>query len=83
VFSKIEPSSQWGWSELLTNKANYLLEVLIWQNANMGAKKSKWTKKPEPFIPEFMKPKAKSEITKEATSFSTEEISLILAQPRG
>ena len=75
----MQPATQWGWSEVLQNKANYLLEVIAWQNANEGVKKSKQTPKPEPFVPEFMKDRS---INNDAVKYETEDIKAILSMPR-
>ena len=83
MHSAIQPSNTWGWKEILLNKANYLLEVIIWQNSNEGVKKSKRTRKPEPFMPDFMKPKEKNPINNESVAQDTETIKDLLAQPRG
>lgn len=83
VFTKIEPSAQWGWSELLANKANYLLEVLAWQKTKDATKKSP-RHRPKPFVPDFMKPKgAEAEINNGAESHTTDEIDKMLNGTRG
>lgn len=77
----MSPPNQWGWRDVLANKANNLLEQIIWQNSNMGVKKSKQTAKPQPFIPDFMR--QPGELSKEAEVHTTDDIRDILAQPRG
>lgn len=63
---------------------NYLLEVVVWQNANMGKKKSKQSKKPEPFIPDFMtKPAKKGGINDGVESHTTDQIEAMLRGGRG
>jgi hypothetical protein len=79
VFSAIQPANQWGWMEILLNKANYLLEVLVWQNANEGVKRSKQSQKPQPFIPDFLKDRTMS---KDAAKLDATEIAEILKKPR-
>lgn len=79
VYSALYPANKWGWSEVLLNKANYMLEVLAWQNANEGVKKSKQTDKPKLYIPEFMRDKSN---LKEVEIHDTSEIRNILSQPR-
>ena len=54
TFCAIQPANQWGWSEMLANKANYILEVLAWQNTKDGHKKRP-TNKPKMFVPDFIK----------------------------
>lgn len=74
----MSPANQWGWAEVLANKTNYLLEILIWQNANMGKKKSKQTKKPEPFIPDFMDKPKKGGISEGVEAHSVDQIKAML-----
>lgn len=81
VYSVIDPANQWGWDEILSNKANYLLELLVWQKSNEGLKKSKQTKQPEPFLPDFIK--KKMPINKGIQSHSVNEVQSILDLPRG
>lgn len=79
VFLAIEPSNQWGWSEVLLNKIEYALQVLQWQNTNEGVKKSKQTERPTPFKPDFIKEKASdSDIERN----DTDAIRAILDKPR-
>lgn len=80
LFTVLQPANQWGWSEALINKSNYLLEILAWQNANQGVKKSKQTAKPELFIPEFMRGSIGKETDIE--KHTTDEIRDILSMPR-
>lgn len=54
VYRRIEPGNAWGWQEVLLNKIEYAAQVLAWQNANMGKKKSEQSEKPELFRPPFM-----------------------------
>jgi hypothetical protein len=79
VFVALAPSNQWGWSEMLLNKANYALEVLAWQNANEGKKQHEQTEKPVPFEPDFMKTKTTDP---ELASYDIEEMKELLARPR-
>lgn len=79
VFSALYPANKWGWSEVLQNKANYLLEVLAWQKANEGVKQSKQTEKPKLFMPDFMKEKV---VQKDIEIHTTEDIREILNRPR-
>lgn len=79
LFTVINPAVQWGWREVLANRANYLLEVLIWQNANEGVKKHKQTAKPPPFVPDFMKG---VEVAPDAEKHTVDDIKAILAKPR-
>jgi hypothetical protein len=79
VFTALEPANQWSWQEVLANKANYLLEILAWQNANEGVKQSKQTAKPEPFTPDFMKPNTAAA---DAEQHTVDDIKAILAAPR-
>lgn len=83
VFTKIEPSNQWGWSEVLANKANYFLETLVWQNSKDAQKKVP-KHIPKPFIPEFLKKQANhSKINSGSQAHTTDGIRSILSQPRG
>lgn len=85
VFTSINPSAQWGWSEVFANKTNHLLELLLWQNAYDPKKKSQHkANRPKPFIPEFMKPEQPpSEISKEAETMTVDDVKSWLATPRG
>ncbi len=82
IFRALQPANNWGWEEVLLNKANYLLDVLVWQQSNKGVKKTKQTKKPELFKPEFMKDESQLVAKKELTSYETTEIDSILSKPR-
>lgn len=66
---------------MLLNKAANLLDIIVWQNSNIGVKKSKQTRRPEPFMPEFMKQPIQKD--KEIEVHTTTDIRDILNQPRG
>jgi len=87
VFTALNPSAQWGWSEIFANKTNYLLELLLWQNATPGTKgklAAHKRKQPKPFIPDFMKPKNQpSEISKEADTMTVDDVKSWLKVKRG
>jgi len=87
TYAAVNPASQWGWDEVLANKTNYLLEVLIWQNGTphkKGALERHKRNKPKPFIPEFMKsPAPPAEINKEAETMTVDDIKSWLSNPRG
>lgn len=83
LFKKFEPANNWQWQDVLLNKANTLLDIIVWQNANQGVKKSKQSKKPDPFIPEFLKHFThQHKVNKDIVSLDTREIDNILAMPR-
>lgn len=90
VITTINPQSQWGWSEVLANKANFLLETIIWQNSTPSdpKKKSEIAKhkreQPKPWIPDFMKePHKPSPINDGSVALEVDEVQRILAQARG
>lgn len=74
------PENEWGWNELLTNKTNHLLEVLLWSKTE-GATKRPPVGYPELWLPDFMekfKPKKESE----SEAHDLDEIKAILSRPR-
>jgi hypothetical protein len=79
LFTIINPAVQWGWREVLQNKANHQLDVLIWQNANEGVKKHKQSAYPQPFVPEFMRG---LQSAPDAEKHTVDDIKAILAKPR-
>jgi hypothetical protein len=87
VYTALDPSAQWGWSEIFANKTNYLLELLVWQNGTPSTKgklAAHKRKQPKPFMPDFMKPKQSSEISKEADDTMTvDDVKSWLSVPRG
>jgi hypothetical protein len=87
VFSAINPGAQWGWSEIFANDSNYLLKLIVWQNAtpqNKAALARHKNDKPKPFIPEFIQPKQQSaDISKNANKMSVDDVKSWLSVPRG
>ena len=87
VYAAITPAAQWGWMETLTNKSNYLLELLAWQNAtpNTKAKRARHMRdKPHLFVPPFLRELLpQSEINKGSVKRTVDDIKSILALPRG
>lgn len=77
VFTAISPANQWGWSEVLTNKMTYLLELLVWMKTKDAQKKLP-QHKPTPFVPEFMG----GDVAKDSEAHEVEDIKAILAKPR-
>lgn len=78
------PAAQWTWREVLANRTNYLLELLIWQNGYNPKKKAEHlAAKPKPFVPEFMAAaEREARRDKEIEPHTVEDIKAILARPR-
>lgn len=79
VYRKIKPDNNWGWSEMLLNKANYLLELILWSRTEDATKKHPQFK-PTPFVPPFSEKSEKKK--KEYDARSLDEIKDILTKPR-
>lgn len=71
----------------MLNKANYMLEVLAWQNATPHKKSqlaAHKAKRPKPFVPDFMKGDQSQEgINAESEKHTVEDVQAILELPRG
>lgn len=63
---------------MLLNNVQYMLEILAWQNANEGLKKSKQSPRPQPYVPEFMGGNA----GKDAEQHDIDDIKNLLSLPR-
>lgn len=74
-----DPAGEWGWQEIMLNKSNYLLEVLLWTKSKDAQKKTP-SNAPKPFIPEFIK-KIEREQKQEMT-MTIDDVKDILARPR-
>lgn len=81
VFAQVAPATQWGWSEILANKANYLLETLAWMKTKDATKKFP-QHKPKPFVPDFMPSSPEGEMNRDVEAHTIDEIREILAKPR-
>lgn len=70
---------------MFANRTNYLLEMLLWQNAYDPKKKARHqANKPKPFIPPFLKPpKDETGINKGVQTHTVDDIKSLLALPRG
>ena len=84
VFISIQPANQWGFSEIFANRTNFLLETLLWQNSYDPKKKVEHkSKKPKPFVPDFLKQLSKtSAINDGSEKHTTDDIRSILLKPR-
>lgn len=85
VFKKIQPATEWGYSEIFQNKMIFLLETLIWQNSFDPKKKAQHTaQKPKLYVPPFMKKAMGDEgIKKDTVAADVDTIKELLARPRG
>lgn len=82
MFAKIQPATQWGWSEILANKANYLLETLVWMKTKDATRKPPQNR-PKPYMPDFMpQPKGEDQVAEGTEAHTTDDIKEILARPR-
>jgi len=86
VFRKLEPATEWGYTEIFQNKMVWLLETLVWQNST-PSKKAEQARhkllKPELYTPSFMKKsKPKEGIAKDTVAADVETIKAILDRPR-
>lgn len=82
TFCKIEPANQWGWREILLNKANYTLELLAWQNTQDATKKPP-RNIPKPFIPDFMRNVDKTRtMSKDSVALDVDDMREFLSRPR-
>lgn len=87
VFKAVNPAVQWGWLENFANQTNYLLEMLVWQNATPPTKAKLAAHKrlkPKPFVPDFLKPEVEaSELNNGSEKHTVDDIRNILSMPRG
>ena len=74
----MQPASQWGWNEVLLNKTNYLLDMLVWMKTK-DAQKKQPQHKPKPFIPDFM---PGGQVAKESQAMDIDELKAILSAAR-
>lgn len=87
VYLAIDPSAQWGWMESFANRANYLLELKLWQDTPVkkGQLAAHNAKKPKPYVPDFMKQPIAAEdgINKDTETMPVDDVKSWLAVPRG
>lgn len=87
TYSAIDPAMQWGWSEILANKTNYLLETIIWQNATpqtKGKVAAHKAKQPKPFVPDFLKKAVQKSSSKgSGTDMTVDDVKSWLNNKRG
>lgn len=86
TFGAINPAAQWGWLESFANRANYLLELKLWQDTPIkkGQKDMHNRRKPKPYVPDFMRNKEQeAAINKGSEKRTVSDIKSILALPRG
>lgn len=74
----LQPAGQWGWQEVLLNKAVYFLEVLAWSKTKDAQKKNP-SNPPKPFTPDFMVIKKEKQ---ESEALDIDELKKLLAKPR-
>jgi len=83
----VNPVAQWGWSEIFANKTNYLLELLVWQNATPNTKgkmAAHKRKQPKPFMPDFMKAiQPPAAINEGADTMTVDDVKSWLSVTRG
>lgn len=84
VYTAINPAAQWGWLESFANQTNYLLELKLWQDTQVkkGGKAMHERLRPKPFVPDFMKSKEPSPISKGAQVMTVDDTKGWLALPR-
>lgn len=80
---RIQPANLWGWDEILANRTNYLLDVLVWQNSKDAQKKHP-VNQPKPFSPPFFNlDKVKREVqNREKVVMSSDKMRDLLNRPR-
>ena len=76
MLKAMEPSNEWGWGEILANKTNHLLEVLIWSKTK-DAMRENPLNYPKPFVPPFMENKRKDQV-----AMPIEDLEAYLTKPR-
>ena len=79
VYAKLDPATQWGWQELLLNKAANALEFLAWTKTKDATKKAPQDR-PKPFMPDFI-PQPK-DVAEGLESHTVDDIREILAKAR-
>ena len=86
MFAKVQPPTQWGWTETLLNKAVFYLETLAWQNATPSEKGKRAhhnTLRPKLFVPDFMPQlNAGNNIAKDTAAADVDTIKDLLSRPR-
>lgn len=78
---KLQPANTWGWSEMLLNKAAYLLELIAWQNTDDAAK-GRSESAPKMYTPPFLSGVIGQTLDPEQETHTTDEIASILNRKR-
>lgn len=78
----MDPTNQWGWTEVLLNKLNYNAEILAWQNTKDATKKPPQNA-PKLFVPDFMQAiEGARAMSKDAAPKKVDDLKAYLARPR-
>ncbi len=80
VFIKLQPAVQWGWNEILANRTNYLLEMLVWIKTKDAQKRGYKRNRPKPFVPDFMR--TNETASSGAEAHTVDDVRQILELPR-
>lgn len=78
---RVQPANTWDWTEILLNKATYLLELLAWQNTEDAAN-NRTEKAPTLYQPPFYNELPKQSLNPDQEVMDLDELKAFLARPR-
>ena len=81
IMRKLTPANEWSWNEILLNKIEHAVRVLIWQNSADGHQEHpKYY--PETWLPDFFPKPKKPKKNTEEVGMSVDELKEFLSRPR-
>lgn len=78
---KLSPANEWSWNELLLNKVEHALRVLIWQNSADGHEKNP-KHYPEVWTPDFIPKPEKPKRNPDEETMDIDQLKAFLSKPR-
>lgn len=79
---KLNPANEWEWNEILLNRIEHAIRVLIWQNTEDATEKMP-KHYPEQWLPEFIpKPEKQNKDPDKEIAMDIDELKAFLSRPR-
>lgn len=81
IMRKLEPSNAWSWKEVLLNRIEHALRVLIWQNTEDATKQNP-QHYPEQWYPSFIPKPEKPKANPDQETMDIDDLKSFLSRPR-
>ena len=81
IMRRLSPANEWAWNEILLNRIEHAIRILIWQNTSDASEKIP-KHYPEQWLPGFIPKPEKPKHNPEEAAMDIDDLKAFLSSPR-